>query len=103
MEIDKHQVDIEREAVSLSYPADFDAELVRKFIEAVRKMHNTTQYHRDIEVLQYRRLGVINKDNVFVPNMAFALVFARDPLQLCPGCEVRFMRFEGEIEQSGSN
>ena len=102
LEIDKHQVDIEREAVSLCYPDDFDIELVRKFIEAVKKIHQIIQNHRDIEVLQHRRLGVI-KNDVFIPNTACALVFARDPLQLFPGCEVRFMRFDGEVERSGSN
>jgi len=102
LEIDKRQIDIEKETVSLNYPEDFDIDLIRKFIESVRKMHNAVQDHRDIEVLQCRRLGII-RDNVFIPNTTCALVFARDPQQLFPGCEVRFMRFDGETEKSGSN
>ncbi len=102
LEIDKRQVDIEKEAVPLKYPEDFDGELVRRFIEGVKKIHQPLQQYRDIEVLQQRRLGAV-REGIFVPNAACALAFARDPVPLFPGCQIRFLRVDGEFEQSGTN
>jgi ATP-dependent DNA helicase RecG len=45
-------------------------------------------------------LGKIEND-VFVPNVACAILFAKDPNALFPGCSVRFLRYEGETEQTG--
>ena len=100
LEIDKRQVDMEKEAVDLNFPEDFNLELVHRFIDGVKKVHQPSQQHSDIEVLQQRRLGTI-KNGVFIPNSACALVFARDPVQLFPGCKVKFLRIDGEVEQSG--
>jgi ATP-dependent DNA helicase RecG len=102
LEIDKRQVDIEKEPVALKYPDDFDVELVHRFVEGVKKSHQPLQQYREIEVLQQRRLGII-KDGVFTPNTACALAFARDPVDLFPGCQVKFLRVDGEYEQSGAN
>jgi ATP-dependent DNA helicase RecG len=52
------------------------------------------------EILKQRRLGKIEKD-IFVPNNACALLFAKDPNLLFPGCSIRFLRFEGETEETG--
>ena len=102
LEIDKHQVDLEKEPVpQLRFPEDFDTDLVRTFVEGVAKVHQATQHHRDIDVFQQRRLGVI-KQGTFIPNTACALVFARDPEQLFPGCKIKFLRYEGEGEKSGA-
>src|SRR5438552_3457247 len=100
LEIDKRQVDMEKEPVDLIFPDDFNVELVRRFIEGVKKVHQPLQEHSDIEVLQKRRLGTI-KGGVFIPNSACALVFARDPVQLFPGCKIKFLRIDGEVELSG--
>jgi ATP-dependent DNA helicase RecG len=102
LEIDKRQVDIEKEAVPLAYPDDFDMDLIRRFTEGVKKVHQPLQQYPDVEVLQQRRLGTI-KGGVFSPNTACALGFARDPVNLFPGCQVRFLRVDGEFEQSGAN
>lgn len=102
LEIDKHQVDIEKEPKELIYPDEFDSELLRKFFEGVKKRHQPLQHHSDIEVLQHRRLGAV-KDGRFVPNTACVLAFAKDPVNLFPGCQIRFLRVDGEFEQSGSN
>jgi len=103
LEIDKRQVDLEKELVpQLKFPDDFDAALIRTFIEGVAKVHHTTRDHSDIEVFQQRRLGVI-KHGKLIPNTAAALVFARDPEQLFPGCKIKFLRYEGESERSGAH
>ena len=102
LEIDKRQVDIEKEPVLLTYPDDFDGDLIRRFVEGVKKIHQPLQQYRDVEVLQQRRLGTI-KDDIFTPNTACALAFARDPVSLFPGCQIKFLRVDGEYEQSGAN
>jgi ATP-dependent DNA helicase RecG len=102
LEIDKRQVDIEKEIVPLNYPDDFDGDLVKRFVDGVKKIHQPLQQYRDIEVLQQRRLGVVKGGN-FIPNAACALAFARDPVPLFPGCQIRFLRIDGEYEQSGAN
>ena len=102
LEIDKRQVDIEKEPVSLVYPDDLDRELIRKFVEGVKKVHQPLQSYTEIEVLQQRRLGTIVGGS-FRPNTACALAFASDPVALFPGCQIRFLRIDGESEQSGAN
>ena len=102
LEIDKRQVDIEKETVPLTFPHDFDKDLVRKFVEGVKKLHQPLQAHSDIEVLAQRRLGTIS-NGVFQPNVACALAFASDPVNLFPGCQIRFLRFDGEFEKSGAD
>jgi ATP-dependent DNA helicase RecG len=101
LEIDKRQVDMEKEPVDLRYPEDFNTELVNRFIDGVKKVHRPLQEHSDAEVLHQRRLGVI-RNGVFIPNSARALVFARDPVALFPGCRIKFLRIDGETEQSGN-
>jgi ATP-dependent DNA helicase RecG len=100
LEIDRHEIDIEREPVDLKYPEDFDSDLVRRFVEGVRRVHQPTQQYEDFEVLQQRRLGTV-KNGSFVPNVACALAFARDPITIIPGCQIKFLRIDGETEQSG--
>jgi len=102
LEIDKRQVDIEKESVPLAFPADFDPDLIRKFVEGVKKMHQPLQSYADIEVLQQRRLGTISS-GTFRPNVACALAFALDPVNLFPGCQIRFLRVDGEFEKSGAD
>jgi ATP-dependent DNA helicase RecG len=100
LEIDRRQVDLEKEPTLLRYPDDFNPELVRRFIDGVRKMHQPLQQYRDIEVLEQRRLGTI-KNDFFIPNNACVLAFARDPCAMFPGCQIRFLRIDGEVEESG--
>ncbi len=100
--IDKRQVDLEKEPLpQLQYPDDFDRDLVNRFIEGVKKIHQPiSQDHREVDFLVQRRLGLI-KEGRFVPNTACVLAFARDPVSLFPGCQIRFLRVAGEHELSG--
>lgn len=100
LEIDRRQIDVEKELVPLRYPEDFDTDLIHRFIEGVKKIHEPLQQYREVEVLEQRRLGVI-KDGIFNPNVACTLAFARDPVALFPGCHIKFLRIDGEVEQSG--
>lgn len=102
LEIDRRQIDIEKEPVDLCYPDDFDQDLIRRFVDGVRKFHQAVQSHSDVEVLTQRRLGKM-KGGEFFPNNACALAFARDPGDLFPGCQIKFLRVDGEVELSGDN
>jgi len=100
LEIDKRQVDIEKELVPLLFPDDFDLDLVQRFIDGVKRVHQPLQTYRDIDVLEQRHLGKIDS-GIFKPNTACALAFARDPTQLFHGCQIKFLRVDGEVELSG--
>jgi ATP-dependent DNA helicase RecG len=100
LEIDKGQVAFEQEASGLSYPADFDSELVREFADGVRKVRELHVNHSDTEILEHRRLGKTIAGD-FIPNNACCLLFAKDPLLKFPGCKIRYLRFDGEQEGTG--
>jgi ATP-dependent DNA helicase RecG len=57
LEIDRRQVDIEKEPVTLTYPDDFDADLIRRFIEGVKKVHQPLQNYDDITVFGAAQVG----------------------------------------------
>lgn len=99
---DKGQVDLEREPASLRYPEDFNAELLIQFSEGVRKLRQLSVEHTLEEILIHRRLGK-RENKRFMPNVACALAFAVDPGDAFPGCKVRFLRFDGEREETGSD
>ena len=101
LEIDKGQVDIEQELCgSIRFPDDFDARLVEDFIASVRERSAYPEHLTETEILELRRLGR-RKDTKFIPNTACVLMFAKDPIPLFPGCKVRFLRHEGEVEGTG--
>jgi len=100
MEVNKGQVDFEREPVNLKYPDDFDAELIDQFASGVVLKKGLEGEHAPTEILEQRRLGK-KTGGKFIPNNACALLFARDPVAVFPGCKVRFLRFEGEQERTG--
>ena len=102
LEHEKGEVDFEQEPIDLKFPDDFDLELIGRFCEKVREQVAFTQPHSNQEILVNRRLGTYSAKK-FKPNVACALLFARDPLLKFPGCKTRFLRFEGEHEQTGSN
>ena len=88
------------ESVSLRYPNDFREDLIGIFVDGVKKVRKLEQPHSGEEILEHRRLGKLEQGK-FVPNVACALLFAKDPNGLFPGCSIRFLRYEGEIEQTG--
>jgi len=85
-----------------AWPDDFDLELLEAFCASVRGKWNLTGNQTTEQILQHRRLGKFVND-VFIPNNACTLVFARDPMGKFPGCNVRFLRYRGEFEGTGEN
>lgn len=100
LEIDRGQIEFEREPCSLAYPRDFDLNLVAKFCNGIRGARKFNLQHNDAEILELRHLGR-HSAGTFVPNNACALLFALDPLAKFPGCKIRFLRFDGEHEGAG--
>ena len=101
LQITKGQIEIEGESVNLSYPEDFNPTLVSQFIENVRLERSIPDFLSTEQVLELRRLGKI-KDGLYTPNLACALLFAKDPQKIVPGCKIRFTRFEGTVEKTGA-
>lgn len=100
LRIAKREVDLEQEECQLSYPADFDLDLIHEFADNFRRAANVSNTD-DREILEMRRLGRIVNSQL-VPNLACAVVFAKDPGKIIPGCKIRFLRFEGTQEGTGS-
>ena len=99
---DKRQVDFEQEPSGAEYPRDFDDELLREFALAVRQHRELSESLSTEQILEVRRLGKIDRGK-FVPNVACALLFARDPVREFPGAKIRFLRFDGETEHTGEH
>ncbi len=101
LEADKGQVDIEQELCpSLEFPDEFDLDLLDDYITSVRTRSNYPNHLTNVEIMELRHLGK-RQGQMFVPNTACVLLFAKDPLGIFPGCKIRFLRHEGEIEGTG--
>ena len=97
---DKGEVRFELQDVDLSYPDDFNEPEVHKFIERVRTARGLSAELKTSEILEIRRLGRIVEGRL-IPNQACALLFAKDPIRMVPGCMVHVLRFDGEFEKTG--
>lgn len=100
LEADKGQVSLERELCGLHYPDDFDVDAIAKFASRVRTRNEWADDHSTEDILELLHLGKL-RNGQMVPNIACALLFARDPTDKFPGCRIRFLRFEGEREGTG--
>jgi ATP-dependent DNA helicase RecG len=96
----KGEVDLESEPVKLLYPEDFKIPQITQFVAFVRSMRGLSDDLANEEVLELRRLGKIKGGN-FTPNLACALLFAKDPESVVPGCRIRFLRYNGTEEKTG--
>jgi ATP-dependent DNA helicase RecG len=100
LEIDKGQIDLELEPTPFAYPEEFDSNLLDEYAHGWRVARDLPQ--KDLfEILTLSHLGVMTRSG-FRPNTACALLFAKRPTKHFPGCRIRFLRFEGESEGSGS-
>jgi ATP-dependent DNA helicase RecG len=97
---DKGEIDFEQEPCLLEYPGKFDREAIRSFADSVRTKLELATKTSDEDILATRHLGE-KKDGKFIPNFACALLFAKEPDKGIPGCKIRFLRFDGEVEGTG--
>lgn len=101
LQADKREISFEDEPCGLEFPSEFDRAAVRDFCAEVREKKGwEPAEHPDEDVLTLMRLGTM-KEGAFVPSIACALLFAKDPRRVIPGGRIRFLRFEGEQEGSG--
>jgi ATP-dependent DNA helicase RecG len=99
-ERDFGQVPFEQEQCSLKYPDDFDIEQINSWAGRVRINKGWLPSTPIEQVLANLHLGKVLNDG-FVPNMACALLFARDPVPLVPGSKIHLLKFAGEKEGIG--
>ena len=85
----------------LEYPKDFDTDSLGEFAETVRERKEWSLEHTRDAILELMNLGQLKPDGTFAPNVACALLFAKNPRTVIPGCQIRFLRFEGEREEVG--
>src|SRR5436309_10431990 len=97
---DRGEISFEAEPSRLTYPDDFDMDLVRHFCANVQRLDTLTMGHSLEEVLELKHLGR-RRAGHFLPNVACELLLANDPALHFPGAKVRFFRFDGEEEGTG--
>jgi ATP-dependent DNA helicase RecG len=101
LQADKGEVSFETESCGLTYPGDFHIGLVADFAGEVRAKKSWNATHSNEEILELMHLGVCQQ-GAFTPNIGCALLFAKDPRVVAPGCRIRFLRFEGVQEHMGN-
>lgn len=99
---EKGEVCFESEVCRLLYPQDFDMKAIDDFVETVKSLRSWDASHKREEVLSLMHLGTISNE-CFSPNIALALLFSKDPRSIIPGCRIRFLRFSGETEGTGTS
>ncbi len=100
LQADKGEISFEQQPCGMEWPTAFEGDAIERFAAAVKLRRSLSDSTTTTEVLALRRLGNI-QNSKFVPNIACALLFAKDPQQVAPGCKIRFQRFEGEREGTG--
>lgn len=100
--IARGEIDYEREDVSLKYPENFRPDLVQQYCDNYRSFRKLSGSLRNEEILEWTKLGRLDGGK-FIPNLACAMIFAKEPREVCSGAYIRFQRFNGRQEGVGSN
>jgi ATP-dependent DNA helicase RecG len=100
LQVDKGEISFEQEPCGLKYPDDFDTDAVRAFTKNVVEMCQLETAPSDEDILIAKHLAT-RKGKEIEPNFACALLFAKEPDRLIPGCKIRFFRFDGDAEFTG--
>ncbi|QLC25956.1 hypothetical protein HFP57_13600 [Parasphingopyxis algicola] len=101
--LNKGELDFESDGVALRYPDDFNADLLALFhSEFVRKRSLSRRDYSIEDVLYLTKMGK-SGPNGFEPNIACALMFAKDPRRVLPGAFIRVRRYDGIEEQFGTS
>ena len=101
-ELSDGQVSFELEPCGLVWPDRFDLVAIRDWGLAVRQHKGIDGEPELPQILVSHRLGAMAKGD-FVPNNACALLFAKDPQEIVPGCMIRFQRIEGREAATGKD
>jgi len=98
--LNKGELDVESERVPLSFPADFDASLLKQYLNAYIGKRGLSNRYTIEDVLQMSKLGR-RTNRGFEPFLGAALLFAKDPTSVVPGAYIRVRRYDGVEEQFG--
>jgi ATP-dependent DNA helicase RecG len=98
--LNKGELDAETERVTIPFPDGFDNGLMARFRDAYVKHRSLPSRYSIADVLQLCKLG--KKLAVgFEPNLACAILFAKDSRYIVPGAFIRVFRYEGVEEGFG--
>ncbi len=100
--LNKGELDVESEPVSLIFPDDFDTSLIKEFREKYIKTRKLQKRYNNQEILQLAQLGRKTADG-FKPNLACALLFAKNNRTVVPGALIRIIRYDGTEEKFGQS
>ena len=98
--ISKGEIDFELEPSVLSWPYDFDQDLVDLYCKSFRAVRVLTGGQSNEEILCFSNLGEM-RSGKFIPNIACSLMFGTNVTREFPGCRIRFLRFQGVVERTG--
>jgi ATP-dependent DNA helicase RecG len=100
--LQKGELDVESERVTLAFPEQFDPVVLEDFRrQYVAKRRLANRYSLP-EILALAKLGKM-RDGAFEPNLACALLFAKDARQVAPGAFIRVIRYDGIEERFGQS
>jgi len=99
---EKGEISFETERCNLFFPKDFDETAIDSFVHTVKTKKGWDDSHSREEILELMGLGQKER-NVFYPNISCALLFSLNPKKVIPGCRIRFLRFSGETEGTGTS
>lgn len=100
--LNRGELDFESEAVTLEFPDDFDGDVMKVFFDNfTTKRKIVPSNYTLVDVLKLAKLGREGA-NGFVPNVACAIMFAKDPSSVLPGAYIRVRRYGGTEEQFGT-
>lgn len=102
LQLDKGEINIELERIQAVYPDDFHVDRIEKFCATVRTAKRWDDTHNNEDILTLSNLGEI-KDGQFFPNLACGLLFSKNVRRIVAGSYIRFLRFESEVEGTGTN
>jgi ATP-dependent DNA helicase RecG len=98
--LNKGELDVESEKIALNFPHDFDMNIITEFRDKyVLKRQLSTRYTIE-DVLSLTKLGKTTAKG-FEPNLACALLFAKDSRTVVPGAYIRIIRYDGVEEKFG--
>jgi ATP-dependent DNA helicase RecG len=100
LRISKGEIHYELEKVALKYPDDFDVGEISKFCTAFYQNRRLQTEKSREDLLELAKLGR-KVSGKFEPNLACALLFAKDPRDVIPGARIRVIRYDGTSEKFG--
>lgn len=102
LRMERGQASFELEPCGLAWPDMFDTGQVADWTTAVARHKRLSEAGATTGMLIAHKLGKLVRGD-FVPNNACALLFAKDPQEIVPGCIIRFQRIEGREAATGAS